>query len=212
MSITTSLINEVLAGDKEKFRHIIQECNPSLYRIGLAILKNEADAEDALQTAYMKAYLHLESFRKESSLLTWITRILINECKMMLRKKKKSISLDSEEAMEKPSSSQGAVEELNNKQLNMLLEDAVMNLPESYRLVYVVREVNDCSTEITANTLGISQENVKVRLHRAKSMIRETLLQKISMNELFPFHKVRCNMLADKVMIAINSLVSVKQQ
>jgi RNA polymerase sigma-70 factor (ECF subfamily) len=84
-----------------------------------------------------------------------------------------------------------------------------MKLPENYRVVYVVREVNECSTEKTALALGISEENVKVRLHRAKTLIRENLLQKVNVNELFPFHKIRCNRVADKVMLAIYGLVSV---
>src|SRR5689334_1577504 len=97
-----AVINRVRQGNKEEFRHIIRECNQPLYRTAIVILKNESDAEDAVQSAYLKAYLHLQSFRGESSFLTWITRILINECKMMLRKKKETTSLDHREVMQKP--------------------------------------------------------------------------------------------------------------
>ena len=207
MEITTKLIQDVLAGEKEKFRQIIQHCNAPLYRAAIVILKNEVDAEDALQTAYLKAYLHLNTFRKESSFLTWITRILINECKMILRRKRKSTPLEIEEVRQKPSTTENAMDSLYNKQISQLLEQAVMSLPEKYRLVYVVRKVNELSTEKAADALGITQENVKMRLHRAKSMIRENLLQNVSVQELFPFHKARCNRVADNVMLAIGGLI-----
>jgi RNA polymerase sigma factor (sigma-70 family) len=206
MNDSNSIISEVLSGDKEKFRVLIQACNDPLYKTAIVILKNEADAEDALQTTYLKAYLHLKSFRQESAFLTWITRILINECRMMLRRKRSTTSIDNDEIMEKPSLNETAMDSLNNKQISQLLEKAVMNLPEKYRLVYVVREVNELSTEKTAEALGITEDNVKVRLHRAKSLIRESLLQKVSVTELFPFHKSRCHRIADRVMKDIEQL------
>jgi RNA polymerase sigma factor (sigma-70 family) len=206
MEIAASTIREVLNGDKEKFRYIIQECNAPLYRTAIVILKNESDAEDAMQTTYLKAWLHLKTFRHESSFLTWITRILINECKMMLRKKKPSSPLENEEVMKKPSLTETAMDTLYNKQVNQLLEQAVMQLPEKYRLVYVTREVNELSTEKTAEALGITEENVKVRLHRAKSLLRDNLLQHVQVGELFSFHKARCERIADNVMRAIDQL------
>jgi RNA polymerase sigma factor (sigma-70 family) len=201
-----AVINRVRLGNKEEFRHIIRECNQPLYRTAIAILKNDSDAEDAVQSAYLKAYLHLQSFRGDSSFLTWITRILINECKMMLRKKKETTSLDHREVMQKPSINENAVDTLNKKQLNQLLERAVLDLPEKYRLVYVVREVNEFSTEKTAAVLGLTEDNVKVRLHRAKSIIRENLLQQVSIKELFPFGNLRCDLMAERVMQAILSM------
>jgi RNA polymerase sigma-70 factor (ECF subfamily) len=210
MEINASLIGEVLAGNKEKFRLIIEHCNAPLYRTAVVILQNDADAEDALQTAYLKAYLHLNTFRGESSFLTWITRILINECKMMLRSKRKNMPLDNEEVRQTPSSAENGMDSLNNRQVSQLLEKAVMSLPEKYRLVYVVREVNELSTEKAAAALGLTEENVKVRLHRAKSLIKENLLQHVSVQELFPFHKARCARVADRVMHAIEGLSSVQ--
>ncbi len=210
MEINASLINEVLAGDKQKFRLVIEHCNAPLYRTAVVILQNDADAEDALQTAYLKAYLHLNTFRGESSFLTWITRILINECKMMLRSKRKNMPLDNEEVRQKPSTAENGMDSLNNSQVTQLLEKAVMSLPEKYRLVYVVREVNELSTEKAAAALGLTEENVKVRLHRAKSLIKENLLQHVSVKELFPFHKARCARVADKVMQAIEGVTRIQ--
>lgn len=201
-------IERILQGEKEEFRHIIRECNQPLYRMAMAFVRNESDAEDAVQTTYLKAYMHLKSFRGESSFLTWITRILINECKMMLRKKKETASLDHTEVKQKPSINENTLDTLHRNQLNRWLEKAVLELPEKYRLVYVVREVNEFSTEKTAAMLGISQENVKVRLHRAKSIIRESMLQHASVQELFPFGNARCEFMAERVMRAIAGIES----
>jgi RNA polymerase sigma-70 factor (ECF subfamily) len=197
------IVNKVLAGNKEEFRHIIKVCNQPLYRTAIVFLKNESDAEDALQSTYLKAYLHLISFRGESSFMTWITRILINECKMMRRKQKVTTSLEHREVVEKETVTANAMENFDKPQMKDWLERAVMELPEKYRLVYVVREVNEFSTKKAADTLGLTEENVKVRLHRAKSLIRENLLQKISPQELFAFGNRRCDAITERTMLAI---------
>ncbi len=201
-----AIIKKVLQGDKEEFRHIIKVCNQPLYRTAVAILKESSDAQDAVQSTYLKAYTHLETFRGEASFLTWITRILINECKMMLRKKKQTTSLDLEEVSRKPSQNEDVVESLYKNQLKHVLESAVMELPEKYRLVYVVREVNEFSTRKTADVLGITEENVKVRLHRAKTIIRENLLQNVEAKELFPFGNAHCDLLTERVMRLIREM------
>jgi RNA polymerase sigma-70 factor (ECF subfamily) len=198
-----SVVDKVLEGNKDAFRHIISQCNQPLYRTAIAILKNKADAEDAVQSTYLKAYLHLRSFRGDATMLTWITRILINECKMMLRKKKQPASLESKEVIEKESIMENAAEKLDKEQVQRWLENAVLELPEKYRIVYVVREVNEFSTQKTASMLGLSEENVKVRLHRAKSIIKENLLQHADVKELFPFRGNRCESFTERVMKAI---------
>jgi RNA polymerase sigma factor (sigma-70 family) len=200
------IIRKILAGDKEEFRHIIKHCNQPLFRTAIAILKNESDAEDAMQSAYLKAFVHLHSFRGESSVLTWITRILINECKMMLRAKKKPASLDSVEVLQKESLTENAVEKIDKDQIHHWLEKAVLELPEKYRMVYVVREINEFSTQNAAAALGITEQNVKIRLHRAKSIIRENMLQQVGANELFPYGNKRCNAITEKVMKIILDL------
>jgi RNA polymerase sigma factor (sigma-70 family) len=199
-------IERILQGHKEEFRHVISHCNQPLYRTAIVILKNEADAEDAMQSAYLKAFAHLSSFRGESSFLTWITRILINECKMLLRKRKEVASLDNSEVLEKHSNLESAVDQISKKQLNGWLEKSIIDLPEKYRLVYVTREVNEMSTEEAAAALGLSEENVKVRLHRAKGLIRESLTKQVKTEELFSFGSLRCESLADRVMSQLYSL------
>jgi RNA polymerase sigma-70 factor, ECF subfamily len=200
------IIDKVLRGNKEEFREITRSCNQSLYRIAYAILKNESDAEDALQTTYLKAYIHLPSFRKESSFNTWITRILVNECNMILRGKKKLEPLDCLEAMKQPSLNLNAMDTLYHQQLRHWLEQAVLNLPEKYRMVYILREVNELSTEESAIALDLTEENIKVRLHRAKSLIRENLLHHVRAQELFLFGNQRCLRMTDRVMHRISLL------
>lgn len=199
-------IKDVLRGDKEQFRHIIKACNQPLYRTALVILKNPADAQDAVQSAYLKAYTHLDTFRGDSAFLTWITRILINECKMMLRRRKQTSTLEQDEVRSKQSLNEDAVDTMHKNQIKGILESAVLDLPEKYRMVYVVREVNDFSTQKTAAMLGISEENVKIRLHRAKAIIRENLLQQVDVKELFPFGNEHCDLLTERVMQLIYSM------
>ena len=202
-----STIQRVLNGEKEQFRFIISQCNQLLYRTAIVILKNDEDAEDAMQSAYLKAFAYLRSFRGESTFQTWITRILINECKMLLRKRKNVASLDNEEVSVKQSNTENPVDQLSKQQVNKWLEQSIIDLPEKYRLVYVTREVNEMSTEETANALGLSEENVKVRLHRAKSLIRESLMKNVKSEELFSFGSKRCEALADRVMERLELMV-----
>lgn len=199
-------VAKVLEGNKEEFRHIIRLCNQPLYRTAIVILKNESDAEDALQSTYLKAYMHLFSFRGEASFLTWITRILINECKMMRRKEKISTSLDHEDVATKMSETPNTMETLDKNQVQHWLERAVLELPEKYRLVYVVREVNEFSTKKTADVLGLTEENVKVRLHRAKTLIRENLMQKVNPQEIFAFGNKKCEAMSQRTMLIINQM------
>lgn len=199
-------IDKVLQGNKDEFRLITSFCNQRLYRTAYAILKNESDAEDALQTTYLKAYMKLEGFKRESSFMTWVTSILINECKMILRSKKIYEGLDTAEVIRQPSVTNSAMDMLHHKQLRQWLEQAILSLPEKYRLVYMLREINELSTEETAMTLSLGEENVKVRLHRAKSLIRENLLRHVRKHELFPFGDIRCSRLTDRIMEKINLL------
>lgn len=200
------VIDKVLQGDKDEFRQITSQYNQRLYRTAYAILKNESDAEDALQTTYLKAYIKLPGFRRESSFMTWVTSILINECKMILRSKKIFEGLDTLEVSQQPSLTNSAMEMLHHKQLCQWLEQAILSLPEKYRLVYIMREVNELSTEETATALELGEENVKVRLHRAKSLIRETLLRHVHKQELFIFGNKRCQQLTERVMKKIEML------
>lgn len=203
-----TVIDHVRKGNKEEFRHIIRKCNQPLFRTALMMLRNEGDAEDAVQTTYLKAFLHLSSYREEASFLTWITRILINECKMILRRRRMADQVGKQVTGEDESREEKMMENLDKQQMREWLEAAVVALPEKYRLVYILREVNELSTGETAAALEISEENVKVRLHRAKALVRDTLLKNTSVREIFPFAGQRCDRLTERVMVGIVSLNS----
>jgi len=190
-----TLIKIILDGDKKAFEYIIRRYNQRLFRTGMSILNNDADVEDAMQTAYINAYLHLDKFKNNSSFGTWITRIMINQCLGQIRKTRsaRNISQDNSINMVTPDS------ELHNKELSALLENAIEQLPEKYRLVFVLREVEDLSVKETAEVLDIAPSNVKTRLNRAKTMLKDHL--KGYMKEhVYAFHLTRCDRIVDRVL------------
>lgn len=199
------LIRTILDGDKKAFEHIIRRYNQRLFRTGMSILNNEADVEDAMQTAYINAYLHLDQFKNNSSFGTWMTRIMINQCLGQIRKTRLIITdtslQDNSINMVTPDS------ELHNKELSALLENAIEKLPEKYRLVFVLREVEDLSVKETAEVLDIAASNVKTRLNRAKTMLKDHL--KGYMKEhVYAFHLTRCDCIVNRVLTELKIIPS----
>jgi len=198
-----TLIKIILDGDKKAFEYIIRRYNQRLFRTGMSILNNDADVEDAMQTAYINAYLHLDKFKNNSSFGTWITRIMINQCLGQIRKTRsaRNISQDNSINMVTPDS------ELHNKELSALLENAIEQLPEKYRLVFVLREVEDLSVKETAEVLDIAPSNVKTRLNRAKTMLKDHL--KGYMKEhVYAFHLTRCDCIVNRVLTELKIIPS----
>lgn len=192
-----ALVRTILAGDKKAFEYIIRRYNQRLFRTGMSLLNNEADVEDAMQTAYINAYLHLDKFKNNSSFGTWLTRIMINQCLGQMRKstliRTRIGSHDNSTNMVTPDS------ELHNKELSALLENAIGQLPEKYRLVFVLREVEDLSVKETSEALEIAPSNVKTRLNRAKTMLKDHL--KGYMKEhVYAFHLTRCDRIVADVL------------
>jgi RNA polymerase sigma-70 factor (ECF subfamily) len=200
-----TLVRNILDGDKNAFEHIIRRYNQRLFRAGMSLLNNEADVEDAMQTAYINAFLHLGQFKHNSSFGTWLTRIMINQCLGQIRRSRSTptnISLqDNSINMVTPDS------ELHNKELSALLEHAMEQLPEKYRLVFVLREVEDLSVKETAEVLDIAPSNVKTRLNRAKTMLKDHL--KGYMREhVYAFHLTRCDLIVARVFEQLNIIPS----
>lgn len=192
-----ALIRLVLEGDRRAFEWIIRRHNQRLFRAGMALLQNDTDVEDAMQTAYINAYLHLADFKNRSSFSTWLTRIMINQCLLQKRKKPKAAAAtDNLINMRTPD------RELGNKELSSLLENAVEQLPEKYRLVFVLREVEDLSVRETSEVLDIEEANVKTRLNRAKTMLRAQL-QGYMKDHLYSFHLTRCDRIVANVFAAL---------
>jgi len=204
-----ALAARALAGDREAFRAIMQGCNQRLFRVARAIVGDDAEAEDVVQEAYVRAFAHLSSFRAEASLASWLTRIAINEARGRLRRRRRLVELD---AVERAQSQGAEIIMFPNRptpeadaarlQIRRLIEEAVDELPEAFRLVFLLREVEECSTEETAVQLGLKPETVKTRLHRARRLMRQALDQKLaaSLADAFPFLGPRCARITETVL------------
>jgi len=192
----TELIVRILHGEKQMFEWIIRRYNQRLYRMGMSILGNDTDAEEAMQSAYVKAYEHLGQFEARSSFGTWLTRIMINES--MAQKNKQGRTDNTKKQLETNAALRTPDQILINKELSGILENAISGLPEKYRLVFVLREVEGMSVRDTGDALDIADTNVKVRLNRAKSMLRHHLNSYMK-DQAFSFHLTRCDLMVKNV-------------
>lgn len=202
------LISRILNGEINLYQHIMRRYNQRLYRICMSIIHNDEEAEDVMQDAYMKAYEHLPMFEGKSKFSTWLIRILINESLLWIQRNKRKIDYQTNVGNEIKSSSitneaNGPAQQMMNNELRQILETAVAQLPQKYRVVFVMRELENMSTIETSECLGISAVNVKVRLNRAKEMLRDSLL-KSEYKELYSFHLSRCNRVVERVMQKLN--------
>ena len=197
------VIQQVISGHREMFEIIVRRYNQQLYRVGRAYLKSHDLTEDAMQNTYLKAFLNLPNFQGAAQFSTWITRIMINECLMLLRKRKhegeEPLDKDSPVEFSDPTIRHGSTS-MNLQEMKTLLEKTIAELPRKHRAVYLLREVQQMSTGETASSLGLSVDNVKVSLHRAREMLKERLLKSAAGVELFPYHAPYCNRLTALVM------------
>lgn len=211
-----ALVALVLAGHREAFRHIMQRCNQRLFRVARSVVRNDAEAEDVLQEAYLHAYRKLASFHGDAALLTWLTSIVLNEARGRLRKRHDMVDLDqldhaSEDnhvvAFRSRSGSEDPMADAAREQMRRLLERAIDALPPSFRTVYVLREIEGCSVEETAAQLAIKPATVKTRLFRARSQLRDTLQGTFAgtLGETFPFMGERCERLSNAVMARLEN-------
>ncbi|MCW3092474.1 MAG: polymerase sigma factor, sigma-70 family [Ferruginibacter sp.] len=205
------IITRVLKGEKNLYAILVRRYNQRLFRIGMSIMNDDAEVDDIMQVAYINAYEHLEKFAFKSSFSTWLTRILINECLSRLKKKGKSIDIN-DEIMDKQIYQQHFTEvqtpgtKMLNDELKTILETAIRQLPEKYRTVFIMREIEDMNVAETKECLDISESNVKVRLNRAKSLLRTSLSAYYKNDDILHFHLTRCNSMVERVMKEIESL------
>ncbi|MGE7776634.1 sigma-70 family RNA polymerase sigma factor [Chitinophaga sp. NPDC101104] len=192
-----AIIERILAGEKRLFELLVRKYNQRLYRIGMSVLDNDAEAQDAMQTAYIKAYEHLSGFENRSQFSTWLTRIMLNQC--LEQQRKAGYRLTGMGHPLNPIHMKTPANELVNKELNAILERAIAQLPEKYRLVFMLREIEDLSVRETAETLTIGETNVKVRLNRAKTMLRRSL-EGYMKDHVYAFHLSKCDTVVFHVM------------
>ncbi|MBS1589188.1 MAG: sigma-70 family RNA polymerase sigma factor [Bacteroidetes bacterium] len=190
------IIQEILTGNKKKFAVLMRKYNQLIFRVGMSLLHDSADVEDAMQSTYISAYTNLAQFSGRSTFGTWLTRIMMNHCKDVLRKNTPEtlIEINTDHYV----SQKTPAKILANKELRHALEAAIEDLPEKYRLVFVLREIEELSVRDTSHTLDIEEANVKVRLNRAKAMLR-TKLQPFIKEYVYPFHLTRCDHVVNKV-------------
>lgn len=201
-----ALVDEVVRGNREMFEVLVRRHNQRLYRVGLACLKQPDRVQDAMQNTYLKAFMHLGQFERAASFSTWLTRIMINECRMLLRtqstRREDAWDMATHESIPDPAVPP-AGQNLTANEMKSALEAAIAGLPKKHRLVYLLREVQQLNTGETAAALGISKESVRVTLHRAREQLKHRLLQNAAAVELFPFRAPLCNRLTARVMAAI---------
>ncbi len=206
------VIARVRAGEIALFEVLMRRYNQRVYRVARAVVKDETEAEDVMQQAYINAYTHLDQFAERAQFPTWLIRIAIFEALSRRRRQRSTEPLDTVDAngddMETVKSPEADPErQAYAGELKRLLEASVDALPEPYRLVFMLREVEGLSTAETAEGLDIGEEAVKTRLHRARAMMRRELFERAgaSGSEAFNFHLSRCDALVRVVFSRIRA-------
>ncbi|GEP07097.1 RNA polymerase sigma factor [Methylobacterium oxalidis] len=205
------LLKQARCHDPAAIRLIFQQHNRRLYRIARSIVRNDSEAEDVLQEAYVRAFTRLSTFRGEARFSTWLTRIVINEALGRLRHQRASLGQRSGPAhnisadiipFPHPIAPLDPEALMAQHQIRALLERAIDRLPGGFRSVLIARLVEGLSTEETAELLGLKLETVKTRLHRARQLLRRDLEERIGpvLTDAFPFAGTRCRRLTDAVL------------
>lgn len=208
----TELISRIQLGEGELFEILIRRNNPYLYKIGRSYGYNHEDVEDLMQETFIAAYLNLHKFEGRSSFKTWITRIMLNQCFQKSQKQsfrnEKANGILNEKATPMFESNQSidTYKSVVNNELSNIVANALISIPFEYRMVFSLRELNGMNIAETAELLEISETNVKVRLNRAKQMLRQKVEEMYSPEEIFEFNLIYCNKIADEVMKKIPTL------
>jgi RNA polymerase sigma-70 factor (ECF subfamily) len=207
------IVERVLAGDAALYEVVMRRYNTRLYRVARAILKNDGEAEDVMQDAYVRAFQHLGEFEGRAKFSTWLTRIAVHEA--LARAQKARRFEDWDNMNENQQNKTGATllrstpeSEAASVEMSKILEQAIESLPEQYRAVVMMRDVEEMTTAETAECLSLTEDNVKIRLHRAHGMLRKELYAnaRISAADAFPFHAPRCDRVVANVFARLAAL------
>ena len=211
------VVERVLAGDTPLYEVVMRRYNTRLYRVARAILKNDGEAEDVMQDAYVRAFQHLGQFEGRAKFSTWLTRIAVHEA--LARAHKARRFEDWDDMHENLQNEIGATPRRSNPEsetalveMSNILEQAIEGLPEKYRTVVMMRDVEEMTTAETAECLSLTEDNVKIRLHRAHGLLRKELYQnaRISAADAFPFHAPRCDRVVANVFARLAALETSK--
>ena len=208
------IVARVCSGETSLFEVLMRRHNQRVYRAARSIV-DETEAEDVMQQAYINAFVHLEQFESRAQFSTWLTRITIYEALARRRRQRPEEPLSTnddqiDDAMAEPlrTSEVSPERQAYSSEIGRLIEEAVDALPDTYRDVFMLREVEGLSTSETAEGLGVGEEAVKTRLHRARAMVRRTLTGRLggSAALAFQFHATRCDRVVDAVLTEIRQL------
>jgi RNA polymerase sigma-70 factor (ECF subfamily) len=205
-----AVVARVRDGESAQFALLVRRHNQRLFRAARAILPDDQEAEDALQQGYIQAFRHLDQFRGESSVATWLTRIVVRVALSRVRGRQRRAVLGvigpvDAEARDVSDGARNPEDHAAAHQLGRLLERHIDALPDGYRAVFVLRDIEELPTAETAACLGISEEAVRVRLHRARAMLKEALSEVLdtATAQAFHFAGARCNRVVLSVMNAL---------
>ena len=204
------IIENILSGEIAQYEIFIRRNNPFLYKVGRSYNYNHEDTQDLMQESFIDAYKNLSKFENRSSFKSWIIKIMLNHC---FRKKQKfsfkneivAEIMDSSEPMFKRSEND-TYKMVANRELHCIIEKALGSVPFDYRMVFSLREMNGLNVSEIAKALEISEANVKVRLNRAKTMLRKEIEKSYSAEEIFEFNLIYCDAIVDHVMQTITEL------
>jgi RNA polymerase sigma-70 factor (ECF subfamily) len=205
------LVRRALSHDDAAVRAIIKANNRRLYRLARGILRHDNEAEDVVQETYVRAFTHLAEFRGDSSLSTWLSRIAMNEALGRLRRRRPGVELSSlppgtleAQIIQFPllSATDDPERTMAQREIQHVVEGAIDELPEPFRMVFITRVVEGMNVEETADILGVKPETVKTRLFRARAMLRDNVEKKIGpvVMDAFPFAGRRCDRVTEAVL------------
>lgn len=208
--IESEIVNQILNGRKLLFEKIVRKYNSVLYKVGRSYGFDHDDTMDLMQETFINAYTGLKNFEGRSSLKTWIIRNMLNNC----YKKKQKASFKNEIMQDANDQSKPMFSALKtdtehmtrNRELAKIIEEALSKIQMDYRMVFSLREINGLSVADTAELLNISQSNVKIRLNRAKEMLRQEIEKEYSLCDIFEFNLIYCDAIVKNVMKKIYEL------
>lgn len=204
------IVQKVLEGQTELFEILMIRYNELLYRVIRSYIDQDADVEDTMQEAYVKAYQKLYQFKNEAMFSTWLVRIGINEALQRIRNRKKhqSVAITSaSEALQIADSPFVSPEtETINKESAMFIEKAIDALPNKYKIIYMLKEIEGMDISEISKSLNLSKTNVKVRLHRARNMMKEYIFKATNTANVFEFGNAKCDRVVENVMSRIKNI------
>ena len=203
------VIQKVLKGEIALFEILIRRYNAPLYKTGRSYNYGHEDTQDLMQETLVDAYTHLAKFENRASFKTWLLRIMLNNC--FRRKQKLSIKnevtreIDDKSIPMFSNDRSDTTRSVVNRELSFVIENALQQIPLDYRMVFSLREINGLNVQETSEVLSISETNVKVRLNRAKTMLKKEIEKAYTTEDIFEFNLIYCDAMVNRVMMAIEN-------